>query len=84
MQSFTFPPTLNGGPVDDEELDEEPQAEEVRKATLEFVISLSEAKPAMVRRTDRWVSVVVRGCLGGMGELCNNELVSWLDPTCVC
>ena len=49
-QSFTFPPTPNGGPVDDEELDEE--AEKVRKAALEIMISLSEAKPAMFRRTD--------------------------------
>lgn len=76
-QSFTFPPTQNGGPVDDEELDEE--AEEVRKAALEFMISLSEAKPAMVRRTDGWVSAIVRGCLGGMGELRDDELASWLD-----
>ena len=30
MQSFSFPPTSNGGPVDDEVLDEE--AKEVRKA----------------------------------------------------
>jgi hypothetical protein len=76
-QSFTFPPTPNGGPVDDEELDEE--AEEVRKAALEFMISLSEAKPAMVRRTDGWVSAIVRGCLGGMGEMRDDELASWLD-----
>jgi hypothetical protein len=76
-QSFTFPPTPNGGHVDDEELDEE--AEEVRKAALEFMISLSEAKPAMVRRTDGWVSAIVRGCLGGMGELRDDELASWLD-----
>lgn len=76
-QSFTFPPTQNGGPPDDEELDEE--AEEVRKAALEFMISLSEAKPAMVRRIDGWVSAIVRGCLGGMGELRDDELSTWLD-----
>jgi Importin repeat len=76
-QSFTFPPTQNGGPPDDEELDEE--AEEVRKAALEFMISLSEAKPAMVRRVDGWVSAIVRGCLGGMGELRDDELSTWLD-----
>lgn len=76
-QTFTFPPTSNGGPIDDDELDEE--AEEVRKAALEFMISLSEAKPAMVRRTDGWVSAIVRGCLGGMGELRDDELGSWLD-----
>jgi importin-5 len=76
-QSFTFPPTQNGAPPDDEELDEE--AEEVRKAALEFMISLSEAKPAMVRRVDGWVSAMVRGCLGGMGELRDDELSTWLD-----
>ncbi|KAN0109453.1 Armadillo-type fold [Russula decolorans] len=76
-QSFTFPPTPNGGPPDDDELDEE--AEEVRKAALEFMISLSEAKPAMVRRVDGWVSAIVRGCLGGMGELRDDELSTWLD-----
>ncbi|KAH9996969.1 ARM repeat-containing protein [Russula compacta] len=76
-QSFTFPPTPNGGPQDDDELDEE--AEEVRKAALEFMISLSEAKPAMVRRVDGWVSAIVRGCLGGMGELRDDELSTWLD-----
>jgi len=76
-QSFTFPPTSNGGPPDDDELDEE--AEEVRKAALEFMISLSEAKPAMVRRVDGWVSAIVRGCLGGMGELRDDELSTWLD-----
>ena len=77
MQSFTFPPTPNGGPVNNEELDEE--AEEVRKAVLKFMISLSKAKPAMVRRTDGWVSAIVRGCLGRMGELQDDELASWLD-----
>ena len=76
-QSFTFPPTPNGGPPDDDELDEE--AEEVRKAALEFMISLSEAKSAMVRRVDGWVSAIVRGCLGGMGELRDDELSTWLD-----
>ena len=76
-QSFTFPPTPNGGLPDDDELDEE--AEEVRKAALEFMISLSEAKPAMVRRVDGWVSAIVRGCLGGMGELRDDELSTWLD-----
>ena len=49
-QSFTFLPSPNGGPPDDNELDEE--ADAVRKAALEFMISLREAKPAMVRRVD--------------------------------
>ena len=41
--------------------------------------SLSEAKPAMVCHTGGWVSTIVRGCLGGMGELQDDELASWLD-----
>ncbi|KAI0264225.1 ARM repeat-containing protein [Gloeopeniophorella convolvens] len=75
-QSFTFPPAPNGG-ADADELDEE--AEEVRKAALEFMISLSEAKPALVRRVDGWVAAIVRGCLGGMGELRDDELGAWLE-----
>lgn len=42
----TFLPTLNGGLINDEELDE--AAKEVHKAMLKFMISLSEAKPTMV------------------------------------
>ena len=76
-QSFTCPPTPNGGPPDDDKLDEE--AEEVHKAALEFMISLSKAKPAMVHHVDRWVSTIVCGCLGGLGELRDNELSTWLD-----
>jgi hypothetical protein len=44
-------------------------ADEARKAGLEFMISLSEAKPAMVKRADGWVALAVRACLEGMGEL---------------
>lgn len=71
-QSFTFPPAPNEGPVDDKEFDEE--AKEVRKAMLEFMISLIEAKAAMVRHTGGWVSIIVCGCLCGMGNLRDDEL----------
>ena len=74
---FHIPANAKRGPVEDKELDEE--AKEVCKATLEFMISLSEAKPAMVCRTDGWVSTIVRGCLGGIGELWDDEPASWLD-----
>ena len=70
-------PTPIGGPVNDEELDEE--AEEVRKAAVEFMISLSKAKPTTVHRTNGWVSAIVRRCLSRMGELWDDELASWLD-----
>lgn len=42
---------------------------QLRLAALEFMLSLSEARPSMVRRVDGWVGVLVRACLEGMGEL---------------
>lgn len=79
--SFTFPPVLttgNGkGKAPEAEADEE--EEEVRKAALEFMLSLSEAKPSMVKRVDGWATVVVRGCLEGMGELPENDTDIWLE-----
>ncbi|EMD36115.1 hypothetical protein CERSUDRAFT_156882 [Gelatoporia subvermispora B] len=79
--SFTFPPALtsgNGkGKAPETEADEE--EEEVRKAALEFMISLSEAKPSMVKRANDWTAVVVRGCLEGMGELPEDDTDIWLE-----
>ncbi|KZT18501.1 ARM repeat-containing protein [Neolentinus lepideus HHB14362 ss-1] len=81
--AFTFPPPNAGdgkggkGKEPAEEVDEE--REEVRKATLELMISLSEARPGMVKRVSGWVTAVVRGCLEGMGELPEGELDVWLD-----
>ena len=67
----------NGRPVEDKESDKE--AKEVHKAPLEFMTSLSEAKPAMVCHTGSWVSAIMHRCLGRMGELQDDELASWLD-----
>jgi hypothetical protein len=58
-------------------MDEE--KEDVRKAALEFMISLSEAKPGMVRKVDGWTAAIVRGCLEGMGELGDENLDVWLE-----
>lgn len=59
----------------DEEISEE--KDEARKAVLEFMISLSEARPGMIRRSgavgEAWVRSVVRGCLEGMGEIGGSE-----------
>ena len=55
-------------------IDEEKEKEDVRKATLEFMISLSEAKPAMVRKVDGWTAAIVRGCLEGTGEFPDDNL----------
>ncbi|KAJ7594828.1 armadillo-type protein [Mycena floridula] len=57
----------------------------LRLTALEFMLSLSEARPSMVKRVDGWVSVVVRACLEGMSEIDDgNEseetaLKEWLD-----
>jgi hypothetical protein len=42
--------------------------EDMTKTALEFMISLSDAKPAMVRKVDGWTAAIVRGCLGELGD----------------
>lgn len=79
--SFTFPPPsipdLKGKSaarnVDDEESDE------VRKAALEFMVTVSEARPSMVRSVSGWVPAIVRGCLEGMGEIPEDDTEVWLE-----
>lgn len=67
--------------------DDDETAKELRLTALEFMLSLSEAKPSMVKRVDGWVGVVVRACLEGMGEFdedeTGSELREWLneDPS---
>ena len=51
------------GKEDGMAMDEEREA--VRKAALEYMTILSEAKPSMVKKV---VVVIVRDCLGGIGE----------------
>ena len=72
-QSFTFPPpdVKGKGPAVN---DEDEETTEVRKAALEFMVSLTEARPSMVRRVDGWTAAVVRGCLEGMGEIPDDEM----------
>lgn len=60
-----------------DELEEEHEA--IMKATLEFMITLSEAGSAMVNEVDGWVPAIVRGCLEGMGTLRNDDLDEWLE-----
>lgn len=76
---FSFPPSISSDPEGKvvEERDEE--VEEVRKAALEFMVSLSEAKPAMVKRTEGWIPAIVKGCLEGMGELQEDSTEVWLE-----
>jgi hypothetical protein len=83
-RSFSFPPTpssptlRSGGSPEDVA---ETEKEEVRRAALEFMISLSEAKPSMVRKVPGWVGATVRGCLEGMGEFEDEtqSLQLWLE-----
>ncbi|KAI0782934.1 ARM repeat-containing protein [Abortiporus biennis] len=78
--SFVFPPPGHDekgkGPAIEPE-DEE--AEEVRKAALEFMVSLSEARPSMVRRVEAWTAAIIRGCLDGMSEIPEDETEIWLE-----
>ncbi|KAJ8507252.1 hypothetical protein ONZ45_g10362 [Pleurotus djamor] len=78
--------TVNGNGGTGEDEDEERSI--LRLSTLEFMVSLSEAKPGMVRKVEGWVGVVVKACLEGMGEFdeaesSNEGLEAWLheDPS---
>lgn len=79
--SFTFPPPsaadTKGKAAARNEEDEE--TTEVRKAALEFMVTLSEARPGMVRRVDGWPAALVRGCLEGMGEIPEDDMEIWLE-----
>lgn len=52
--------------------------EEVRKSALEFMLSLSKAKPGMMKKVDSWAGAVVRVCMEGMGVITDDELDVWL------
>ena len=51
----------------------------MRKVALEYMTSLSEAKLSMVKKT---VVVIIRGCLGGIGELGEGNINVW-NPMCM-
>lgn len=81
--AFQFPP-VQAAEEDEEEGEgdeEEDELTQIRLAALELMVSLSEAKPGMVRRVDGWVASLVRACLEGMGELVDteSELDAWVD-----
>ncbi|KAL0957808.1 hypothetical protein HGRIS_001585 [Hohenbuehelia grisea] len=68
--------------ANDEDQEEEKQT--LRLSALEFMVSLSEAKPSMVKKVDGWIGIVVRACLKGMGEFDESEsdaagLNAWLQ-----
>ncbi|KAH9918693.1 ARM repeat-containing protein [Amylocystis lapponica] len=80
---FTFPPpaqTGNGkGKATESDRVKDDEDEEVRKVALEFMISISEARPNMTKHVEGWTVVVVRGCLEGMGEIPEDETDIWLE-----
>jgi hypothetical protein len=66
------PGSSNTGP--DEQL-----KEDLTKTALEFMITLCEAKPVMVKKVDGWAGAIVKGCLEGMCELEDDDLELWLQ-----
>jgi len=52
----------------------------MRLAAVEFMVSLSEARPAMVRNNVTWVNIVVTACLDGMSEFDDDQDINvWLN-----
>ncbi|KAI0691537.1 hypothetical protein C8Q76DRAFT_862075 [Earliella scabrosa] len=75
--TFAFPPVAQSSNGD--ECEGTGEEDEVRKAALEFMITLSESEPAMLKGVERWVNIIVRGCLEGMGEIPEDDTKTWLD-----
>jgi hypothetical protein len=75
---------------DDQDIsEEEDQKQTLRLSALEFMLSLSEAKPSMVKKVPGWVEIMIRACLEAMGEFEEDEgtgsgLNAWLaDDVCI-
>ena len=58
---------------DNDKDDERDERSTLRLSALEFMISLSEAGPNMVRKVPGWTDIIVRACLEGMGEFDEDE-----------
>ncbi|KAI5120820.1 hypothetical protein M0805_003216 [Coniferiporia weirii] len=76
--AFQFPPPTRSESRDE---DGDEEADERRQAALELMVSLSEARPSLVRRVEGWLPALVRACLEGIAELPygEEELQAWLD-----
>ncbi|RXW25102.1 hypothetical protein EST38_g773 [Candolleomyces aberdarensis] len=94
--AFVFPipgesssSSSNGDNSEDEDdgnsREEDDERAALRLAALEFMVSLSEARPSMVKKVTGWVEALARACLEGMGELDEEHegVVEWLaeDPS---
>jgi Importin repeat len=53
--------------------DERDEHSTLRLSALEFMISLSEATPNMVRKVEGWTDIIICACLEGMGEFDEDE-----------
>ncbi|KAJ2911702.1 hypothetical protein MD484_g8710, partial [Candolleomyces efflorescens] len=64
----------------DTDTTEDDERSALRLAALEFMVSLSESRPSMVKKVGGWVEVLVRAALEGMGELDEEVegVVEWL------
>lgn len=67
--SVTGPGSLRNASQPGPPTPEDEARDEMRRSALEFLISLSEARPGMVRECHGWVNGVVRCCLEGMSEV---------------
>ncbi|KAF8161678.1 armadillo-type protein [Crassisporium funariophilum] len=83
------PSSLNNPHAKEDEEDTHDELTTLRLSALEFMLSLTEARPSLVRKVGGWVEVMVRACLEGMGEFEEDEygvgegLEGWLreDPS---
>ncbi|KAG6909546.1 hypothetical protein DXG01_016939 [Tephrocybe rancida] len=93
-RAFAFPPVSSSGKEQEIDEEEEDLRQTLRLSALEFMLTISEARPGMVRRVQGWVEVGVRACLEAMGEMddeAEGGLVGWLGddllryrlPTCI-
>ncbi|KAH8110358.1 armadillo-type protein [Phellopilus nigrolimitatus] len=81
--AFQFLPVSVGNDEDstDAEDDVDDEREGTRRAALELMVSLSEARPALARRVDGWLPALVRACFEGVAELPESPstLGDWLE-----
>ncbi|THH09772.1 hypothetical protein EW145_g1787 [Phellinidium pouzarii] len=75
---FQFPPPVKN---ESREEDDDDEGNERRHSALELMVTLSEARPSLVRRVDGWLHSLVRACLDGVAELSDDDasLQAWLD-----
>ncbi|KAF8584878.1 ARM repeat-containing protein [Ramaria rubella] len=79
--AFTFPPAQKSPSPSPQPREDNEHEQATRRAALELLVAITEARPGMVKRVDGWVALGVRACLEGMGEIGEEEegLRMWLD-----